>query len=362
MSTIVAPVSLYEVASLLGEKQDVGTVCKSSKINKWAKYKPVRYNSFKALTDDQFKSTNYGLRIPYTNSPYNLITNRANLGWEYLQPYGKGNNVVADDTPYRLTDFNRYMHTAPSIVPILEAQDVVRATTSSIMVKLPFLSQTDTVLKYSDLRAGSNMDANLSTDFYLGVLMQPQNNTSQLYFATNPLPGLGRMLTVNLGLLTTGATYNSLLFASNVPCSSLSGSYPSGTYILLDNNNFVPLRIISSLPASYRITVTGVINRSGTSTYTVEGYVRFESIENRSFTNVLVRVMTSNNPGSTDTANRTQSLDNQNVIAGNAVIVPFTVNNVTFPNAWLYVTATSQGATVNSGNPVLAVMQMQDPY
>lgn len=42
---VYAPIGLHEVASLLGESQDVGSVCTSNSINKWAKYKPVIIDS-----------------------------------------------------------------------------------------------------------------------------------------------------------------------------------------------------------------------------------------------------------------------------------------------------------------------------
>ena len=51
---ISAPVSIYDVQRVLGDSStDLGTLCRSSKINKWAKYKPVSIDSpsVQILTD-----------------------------------------------------------------------------------------------------------------------------------------------------------------------------------------------------------------------------------------------------------------------------------------------------------------------
>jgi hypothetical protein len=43
---ITAPVSMYDVQQVLGESStDLATLCKSSNINKWAKYKPIKHSS-----------------------------------------------------------------------------------------------------------------------------------------------------------------------------------------------------------------------------------------------------------------------------------------------------------------------------
>ena len=61
---IVAPVSIADVKSVLGESSnDLATLCKSSKINVWAKYKPTVYPS--PFPDDWYKAKdgNYGINI-----------------------------------------------------------------------------------------------------------------------------------------------------------------------------------------------------------------------------------------------------------------------------------------------------------
>ena len=80
--------------------RDVGTLCSSSLINKWSKYKPVRYNTLSPITDVQLKEVNYGLDV---SSNTNLDTPTE---WTYLKPSG------GYAQPYRLGDFRGYNHQA----------------------------------------------------------------------------------------------------------------------------------------------------------------------------------------------------------------------------------------------------------
>lgn len=87
--TIVNAASNFDVARILGENTlDVGTLCRSELINKWARFKPERRlnpDSPKALTNVQRKQNNFSLRKP------NLHTTIYDAGvdsesWAYLLP------------------------------------------------------------------------------------------------------------------------------------------------------------------------------------------------------------------------------------------------------------------------------------
>jgi len=90
--------------------RDVGTLCSSSLINKWSKYKPVIYP---AITTDGI--TNWwkavdgscGLSIPEYLNIDNLLTAITNGAiWNYNKPTG------GSSSPYRLGDFRGYEHSA----------------------------------------------------------------------------------------------------------------------------------------------------------------------------------------------------------------------------------------------------------
>lgn len=112
---IVAPVSIDDVKNILGEpSNDLATLCKSSKINKWAKYKPINIGKTFNITERDRVNCRYGLDFT-TNS---LLTDMFRRGssfsintysltdilndtseWIYSRPRG------GSSSPYRLGDF-----------------------------------------------------------------------------------------------------------------------------------------------------------------------------------------------------------------------------------------------------------------
>ena len=105
---ITAPVSITDdVAKVLGVgSSDLGILCKSDKINKFAKYKPIRHASLSELSESQFKALSYGLALPeiVTNPRLDAlaIQDACTKDWGYNKPTG------GDASPYRLTDFIKY--------------------------------------------------------------------------------------------------------------------------------------------------------------------------------------------------------------------------------------------------------------
>lgn len=118
---VTAPVSLYDVMTVLGEsKEDLGTLCTSDKINRWAKFKPYRINQPGDITDTQRKYINFGLIMPTIyNSKAELIAGlRSNGGsWGYDRP-------TATDW-HRITDFIGYNHDAIPPFGTIEPQDLM---------------------------------------------------------------------------------------------------------------------------------------------------------------------------------------------------------------------------------------------
>lgn len=100
---VIFPTSIGEVAELLGEEtRDLGRLCVSSKINKYARYKPIHAGGFRCLTDAERIAANNGLTIPrYTTlaALRDAILN-SDVAWGYKRPANH----------YRLTDFDRYNH------------------------------------------------------------------------------------------------------------------------------------------------------------------------------------------------------------------------------------------------------------
>lgn len=124
---IQAPVSIADVKTALGEtSNDLGTLCRSDKINMWAKYKPVELN--KAFTSNEFDFDNRkwrdnatwyrgadfedvgicGIKIAHSNTLQSLTE-------LYDKGLGNWSRVKVGSTfacPYRLSDFIGYKHAA----------------------------------------------------------------------------------------------------------------------------------------------------------------------------------------------------------------------------------------------------------
>ena len=84
---------------------DVGTLCTHPNINKWSKWKPIRFNKIDGITTDNLEAVNYGINIKSYASVASVISAYQNSEevWEYLRPQGGSYSE-----PYRLGDFRNY--------------------------------------------------------------------------------------------------------------------------------------------------------------------------------------------------------------------------------------------------------------
>lgn len=141
---ISAPVSVADVRKCLGEnKNSVGRLCISPKINMWSKAKPIRYPGVVPLTREQRKGIgkNYGLVIPEFSSVTAMVAaiDGAANGWSYDRPVG------GEASPYRLSDFDGYNHLAKEIrVQMLAPESVsTELSGSTLRVQLSMEAMTD---------------------------------------------------------------------------------------------------------------------------------------------------------------------------------------------------------------------------
>lgn len=174
---ITAPVTMQDVRTVLGNSStDLGTLCKASQINIWAKYKPVVL----ALVDtvSQFDKTNNkwyswatwwkgqtgtcGL-VPYVLRSAADVVNYCSgglNGWSYSHPYG------GSASPYRLTDFASYYHRA--LAPISNFRMETYNTQDAAMV-CGLTQSSDTQLTLADL---NNFD-----NYYLAFYAKRRNQS-----------------------------------------------------------------------------------------------------------------------------------------------------------------------------------------
>lgn len=110
-------ISTSEIAACLGDYRvtargrDIGLLCTSPKVNKWAKYKPVRHPSYKPLEESQRAKVCFGIDMSdvHDSTYEGLLTKAIGNGcaYGYLPPRG-----AAYAEPFRVLDFNGYNHKA----------------------------------------------------------------------------------------------------------------------------------------------------------------------------------------------------------------------------------------------------------
>lgn len=181
---ITAPVSIDDVKSVLAESSnDLATLCKSDNINKWARYKPIKYNCLFKPTEEQRKEVNYGIsNIPYyrllgvmtqdvINNSMQNATNISTLDtriepWHYQQPIG------GYASPYRLGDFDGYFANASAPIGAITETEINSSLSGKVSVV--FNKNTDTVssLTFNDLASDKDF-----SNQYLGLCLSDGNKS-----------------------------------------------------------------------------------------------------------------------------------------------------------------------------------------
>lgn len=349
-SLIIAPVGLAEMAETLSVVQDIGVVCTASSINKWAKYKPVMVPQFEAITLQQRQAVNYGLTIPYKNSPYGLFDSGFDPEWKYNRPYGAGASV---NYPFRLSDFNGYYHAAPSPVPTIANQTVRKGTDGKISITVPATPTVlnDNALALSDLKVG-NQSLNFAS-MYLGVVLKLGN---YIYFHTRNTTGMGggTIEFTDPGLST--GTYQALLFACSQIEHSNEAPYKGGLYVPFDRST--PAQVIISRSVDLTgvaIQVRARLIKATSTTYSIEADIIFENQGNTSynFQNMYLYALSSGNITGSNPARTlgSVSLGTVAVASKGTQTLTKTITGLTTSDVWVYASSGSLAGSPNSGNP-----------
>lgn len=216
---ITTPISIDDVKSVLGEpSNDIATLCKSAKVNMWAKYKPTCYPS--PFPDNWYEARdgNYGISIPryYTlESLYNAYfiggDEKHDNGYSYERPSG------GSTEPYRLGDFRGYNSKATS--PISGFYATARATTNGYVSGACGFRQ----LSVGDDDRVNLKDIGITKDCYFGFALF--KNGKPVYFRTESNTVSNGSFHVQIGgngsNLATG-TYVAIPFLSTAKYASNS--------------------------------------------------------------------------------------------------------------------------------------------
>lgn len=238
-------------------KSDLGQLCTYPYLNKWSKYKPVRYANVapqRGAGSVWWKANdgNCGLNIPNYSNISLMFTDLRNgvEMWNYLQPTGGASQ------PFRLGDFGGYEHSAqPPFIP-LNLADVYYASTGTI---------TGTMWCALDLRVQSEYELTLADlglgEMYFGVAISIQGSSifKHMTESTTLLSGSGGGIDVPLTGLP--GMYDVVYFlAENAKTSIDSPGIP---------NTFIPIpdarQVVQVKESAVTVTITAVWSAGKTS-------------------------------------------------------------------------------------------------
>lgn len=184
---ISAPVTLGDVNSVLGDRHtDVAAACKDTKVNKWAKYKPLKLSVIDTITG-QWDYTNNtwlttatwwkgqartGARRPkYTcgmiincydddRAAFKSAIDNGNGGWSWDAPTGGA------ASPYRLHDFAGYANGAPALFEGFDCPSSVSIGGSFSIIMRSNVINNARFLKLNDIFPNSSTNK----VWYFGVI------------------------------------------------------------------------------------------------------------------------------------------------------------------------------------------------
>lgn len=232
LPTIETAINTTIVKQTIGvSSNNVGTLCLSSNINKWSKYKPVRYANvapIRGVGSDWWMAAdgNCGLNIPnYPNMAAMFTALRAGtIMWDYLKPGGGATQ------PYRLADFAGYEHTAnPPLVP-MQLNNTYYATLGTMGTALDQRVQSIYELTVNDIGKTYNLGA-----MYFGVAICKQGTTGYKYMTENVTMGNGGGGGLSIPINGEMGTYDVVYFLAATPKASFSDPDKVNTFIPIPN-------------------------------------------------------------------------------------------------------------------------------
>lgn len=158
------PVSNWDMRRVLHENTlNIGRLCRSPKINSWAKDKPCAAPGIKALTEAQRKAYGYGMtNIPYFRYGRSMV-DFVNKGTPAPDNGLKPEYFIHEvpTTAFRLSDFDGYYHDAPPPVSEPPIDSITPSNADTTVLAFPTNPRGPEVLDLSDLtlnRSGQSID------------------------------------------------------------------------------------------------------------------------------------------------------------------------------------------------------------
>lgn len=187
---LTAPLSTDDVAITIEEASyDVGTLCSSSKINMWAKYKPEKVGGPQTLYLSQRQANNFGIEpsviYPQPTTFRTAVFNGTfNGGWKYNRPSPSNGDWARLDDFLNSTNASKvgYNHYAKKPFGTLNAQTIVlysQTTDLLIPLEAPDMGDSadaDGLLTIADLTKSGYDFAN----WYFGILLWKNSSTYRM--------------------------------------------------------------------------------------------------------------------------------------------------------------------------------------
>lgn len=251
---ITAPISISDVSLALGDaSKDLGTLCKSKKINMWSLKKPVHIlNCLFHARDAESKwwlGTDRKCGIDITDARCTLYTELPQLytsdmknGWKYQPPYGGASS------PFRIQDFENYWGAAEPPLhdfTIDEKAAKGKMITASAKASLGMENSDGSgpgSVTLSDIQLPSEFEGGQETslaDYYFGIMIVDSNGVIRDRKATTRARGIPSCSYTVPDSFPIHATYTVYPFLSRETINGIadtSGGYEkSNVYYTLPN-------------------------------------------------------------------------------------------------------------------------------
>lgn len=320
---ITKPVSIKDVQQTIGNASgDLGTLCKSSTINKWSKHKPISSSILFDTSDSFFKVNNYGLSIPTfsnignlttTNTLVNYLANN-DTAWTYNKPTGGSNS------PYRLGDFLNYYHGALNPIGSIGATDfyyngnaVVISYEENTYEEITDVGNQHNIM-LNDLQING---VDISTCYY--GLMLYTHSEYHLYTTNNTIGNGPISFNITDIKPSTAKSYTAALFISNV---IITDTAQSAIYIPYEHSK--DSIVIHPLNDLYRIDGSGEF----TDTSHIDAMISITNNKNTSMTVTGIRYSILRSKGSKPSEGEvvmSGTKENQTVAAKSQLNISFTM-------------------------------------
>ena len=277
-SIISAPVQMpSDLASVLGiSGTSLADACRSSAINKWAKYKPVRYPNINTVpgwdsANNRWGSgaiwwkatdglcgfstdvgTEFGTPTDSQAKPWSYKLIHGELGWTYNKPTG------GSSAPYRLTDFACYYHDAIAPYGDIGATTIYIDQNGDARIDWEVVDVDSYYnLKLTDIQPGGNS----LSDLYLGVILY-SGSTWNVYTSSTKF-GAGQSLSVVMhNMASKAGTWNLMPFFTK---QEYNGSFPATDNIFISMADTQPVSVTLTTQGSNHFnTPEGEWNQAGT--------------------------------------------------------------------------------------------------